>query len=328
MKPAIRVLIFFVLFILCLSQILSAAADYPSRPVTLIVPMAPGGSRDILARSFASAAEKFLGQPVVVVNKPGATGMIGLQAGAQAAPDGYTLTSTSTSDTCAIEWEIANGRKPVVTPKQFVAIASLNMSPSLIIVPYDSPWKKLADLIHDIQAKPGYYAFCSGGLYGVSHMPAEIFARALGLKLRHVPYAGGGPCINAVVGKHVDFSAQFPSSSTHLAKGNKLRILAVQGDHRLRSIPDVPTVKELGIDAQWHQWVGVSAPLKTPAPIVQKLREVAKKVVEDKSYIQVVENLGDEVHYLIGDEMMKYWEAETEKVRGIMTDLAKEPPKK
>jgi tripartite-type tricarboxylate transporter receptor subunit TctC len=112
------------------------------------------------------------------------------------------------------------------------------------------------------------------------------------------------------------------------AKGSKLRILAVQGDHRLRSIPDVPTVKELGIDAEWYQWVGVSAPLKTPAPIVQKLREVAKKVVEDKSYIQVVENLGDEVHYLIGDEMVKYWEAETEKVRRIMADLAKEPPKK
>ncbi len=316
------------IFVLGLPSLLMAAADYPARPVTLIVPVAPGGSRDILARAFASEAEKALGQPVIVVNKPGATGMIGMQAGASAAPDGYTITSTSTSDTCAIEWEIANGRKPPAQQKEFTNIVSLNMSPSLVVVPYDSPWKKLGDLANDAKAKPGHYAFCSGGLYGVSHMPAEILSKALGLKFRHVPYTGGGPCINALVGKHVDFATQFPSSSIPIAKGNKLRILAVQGDRRLKSIPDVPTVKELGIDAEWYQWVGISVPLKTPMAIVQKLREVAKKVVESKAYVSVVESVGDEVYYLIGDDMTKYWEAETAKVKKIMEDLAKEASKK
>ena len=307
---------------------LFAAADYPSKPITLIVPQSPGGSRDILARAFASAAEKFLGQPFAVVNKPGATRMIGGQAAAQAAPDGYTLAATSTSDTCALEWEAANGRKPLFSRRDFVNIVSLNMSPSLVIVPYESPWQKVTDLVSDAKAKPGHYAFCSGGLYGVSHMPAEIFTRTLGLKFRHVPYTGGGPCITAVVGKHADFATQFPSSSIQLAKGGKLRILAVQGNKRLKSIPNVPTVKELGIDAEWYQWVGISAPKNTPMPIVQKLREAAKKVVEDKSYAAVIENLGDEVYYLLGDDMTNYWESESKRVKQIMAELVKEAAKK
>ena len=328
MKRALRIVAVMMIVILCSVSAPVAAADYPSKPITLIIPVAPGGSRDILGRAFASAAEKFLGQPMMVINKPGATGMIGGQAAAQAAPDGYTLAATSTSDTCALEWEVANGRKPLFNQRDFVNIVSLNMSPSLIIVPYESPWQKVADLVSDAKARPGHYAFCSGGLYGVSHMPAEIFTRALGLKFRHVPYTGGGPCITAVVGKHADFATQFPSSSIQLAKGNKLRILAVQGNRKLRSIPNVPTVKELGIDAEWYQWVGISVPKKTPMPIVQKLREAAKKVVEDRSYATVVENLGDEVYYLIGDEMTKYWDSESERVKQIMAELVKEASKK
>ena len=125
------------------------AADYPTKPVTLINPMAPGGSHDVLGRAFASVAEKYLGQPMVVVNKPGATGMIGTLAGSQAAPDGYTLTETSANTTCAVEFEIAEGRKPPFTRKDFINIAAFNMSPTLVIVPYDSPWKTLKDMADD-----------------------------------------------------------------------------------------------------------------------------------------------------------------------------------
>ena len=136
-----------------------AAAEYPTRAITIINPYPPGGTLDIQSRAFAAVAEKLLGQPVVVVNKAGATGMIGSVAGAQAAPDGYTLTTGSTANSCAIEWEIANGRKPPVTNGDFVTIGSFTMSPTLVVVPYNSPWKTVADLINDCKAKPDHYAF-------------------------------------------------------------------------------------------------------------------------------------------------------------------------
>ena len=305
----------------------SFAADYPTKPITLINPQAPGGTLDIQARAFASVADKILGQPVVVVNKTGATGMVGGLAGAQAAPDGYTLTVGSVNIPNAIEWEIANGRKPPFTRHDFVCIGTFTMSPTLLIVPVDSPYKTLADFIADAKARPGQLAFSSGGLYGMSHLPIEIFARAAGLKFRHVPYSGGGPCVTAVVGKHVDFGAQYPPSTLPIARGNKLKVLAVIGAKRLKSIPNVPTTKELGIDAEYYGWVGIMAPLKTPKPIVDKLREVTKKVAEEKAFIDMVEQPGDEVVFLNGDELAKYLDVESAKIGKLDAELVKEGAK-
>jgi len=162
----------------------------------------------------------------------------------------------------------------------------------------------------------------------MSHLPIEIFASATGLKFRHVPYAGGGPCISAVVGKHVDFAMQYPPTSLPLVRGGKLKVLAVVGKNRIKSAPDLPSMKDFGIDAEYYGWVGIMAPKKTPQPIVDKLREVAKKVCTDKSFIDLIEKPGDEVHLLMGDEVDKYWDMESEKIGKIQTDLAKEAAKK
>jgi tripartite-type tricarboxylate transporter receptor subunit TctC len=305
----------------------SFAAEYPTKPITLINPMPPGGTLDLQARAFSSVAEKMLGQPIVVVNKPGATGMVGALAGAQATPDGYTLTVGSVNITNAVEWEIASGRKPPFTRHDFACIGSFTMSPTLLIVPADAPYKTLADFIADAKTKPGQIAFCSGGLYGMSHLPIEIFARAAGLKFRHVPYSGGGPCVSAVVGKHVDFGAQYPPSTLPIVRGNKLKVLAVIGAKRMKSIPDVPTTKELGIDAEYYGWVGIMAPLKTPKPIVDKLREVTKKVAEEKAFIDMVEQPGDEVVFLNGDDLAKYLDIESAKIGKLDAELVKEGTK-
>ncbi len=305
----------------------SYAADYPTKPITLVNPMPPGGTLDIQARAFASLADKLLGQPVVVINKPGATGMVGGLAGAQAAPDGYTLTVGSVNMPNTIEWEIANGRKPPFTRHDFACIGSFTMSPALLSVAADGPYKTLAELVADAKAKPGQIAFCSGGLYGMSHVPIEIFARAAGVKFRHVPYGGGGPCLSATVGKHVDFSAQYPPVALPLVRGNKMRVLAVIGGKRLKSAPTIPTAKELGIDAEYYGWVGLLAPVKTPKPLVDKLREVMKKVAEDKSFIDMIEQPGDEVYFLNGEELAKYQDAEAAKIAKLYTEMVKETPK-
>jgi len=301
-----------------------ATAEYPARPITLIDPYPPGGTLDIQARAFAAVAEKLLGQPMVVVNKAGAAGMIGSAEGAKAAPDGYTLTVGCTANTCTIEWEIANGRKPPVNKESFILIGSFTLSPTLLVVPYNSPWKTLADQIRDCQAKPDHYAFSSGGLYGMSHIPAEILMKAAGFKARHVPYKGGGPALSAVVGGHVDFATQFPPTSIPLYRGNKLRVLAVQSDQRLRSIPEVPTIKELGVDAEFYAWVGIMAPKGTPREIVEKLREVAAKAAKEESFIKAIENLGDEVRYMNAQELDKHWDRESETFAKLYRELIKE----
>jgi tripartite-type tricarboxylate transporter receptor subunit TctC len=301
------------------------AADFPTKAITIINPMSPGGSRDVTARAFAAAGEKLLGQPLVVVNKAGAGGMIGMVAGAQAAPDGYTLTVTSSGDTCSLLWEVANDRKPPFALTDFAPIGSWLLTSSLVVVPYNSPWKTLSDLVRDCKAKPSHYAYASGGMYGITHISAEILLKAAGIKARNVPYKGGGPSLTAVVGGHVDFSLQYPPTSIPLAQGNKLRILAILAEKRIKSIPDVPTVKEaLGVEAESYQMVGLLAPRKTPGPVLQKLRETFAKVVKDKTFVDAVTGMGEEVYTMNADELAKYLERESEKISAIMADLAKE----
>jgi tripartite-type tricarboxylate transporter receptor subunit TctC len=176
----------------------------------------------------------------------------------------------------------------------------------------------------DLRAKPNQYAFSSSGLYSATHIPAELLLSATGGKARHVPHQGGGPALIALAGGHVDFSCQFPSSSIPLVRGNKLRALAVQGNERLRSLPEVPTCKELGVDVEYYMWNGVSAPKGTPMTVVQKLRDVIKKVVEDKSFIDMVEKAGDEVRPMIGDELAKQRENEAALFAKLFKQLIKE----
>ncbi len=303
-------------------------AEYPTRPVSLISVYPPGGFFEVPGRAFAAAAEKLLGKPVVILNKPGAAGMIGTVAGAQAAPDGYTLTMGCTTISCANEWELANGRKPLATRQDFVLIGSYILSPTLISVPTNSPWKTLHDLIKDCKAKPGHYAYSSGGLYGMSHVPAELLMKAGGIQCRHVPHKGGAPALSAVVGGHVDFTTQFCPSSIPLYRGNKLRVLAVQSDRRLKSIPEIPSVKELGIDAEYQAWIGIMAPKGTPEPIVKKLREVLANAVKDKTFIDTIETAGEVVHYMNHEELAKYWDNESGKIAKIWAQLRKEPASK
>jgi tripartite-type tricarboxylate transporter receptor subunit TctC len=324
MKRAFMVVVVGTIFTLCIAGSLCLAADYPTKPITLIVPVSPGGSHDIIGRMFGTVAEKYLGQPIVFINRPGASTMLGTLESIKAAPDGYTLAEPSEATTAVIEWEIANGRKPPFTRHEFIPIGSWTQSPTLVVVPYNSPWKNLGDLVTDCKAKPDKYAFCSGGLYAATHLPVILFMRANGITARHVPYQGGGPCLGSLVGGHVDFAMQFPSTCIPLARGKKLRIFAVSSEKRLRSLPDVPTCKELGVDVVFHMWLGLAVPLKTPQPIVDKLRDVFKKVMEDKAFIKLVEDAGSEVEPLFGDDLAKYWDKDSEMHAKIFQQIVKE----
>lgn len=310
--------------VLCIANSALGAAEFPTKPITAIVTVSPGGSNDIQTRAFASVAEKILKQPVVVINKSGASGMLGLLQGAEAAPDGYTLTTSSMSEMCLLEWEKANNRKTDVALSDFVSIGAFTVAPLVIAVPANSPWKTIEDLIRDAKANPGKYAYASGGLYRIAHINTELFAKALGLKFRHVPYSGGGQAVTAVVGGHEDFASMTPSSSVALMKGGKLRPLAIHGDARSKFLPEIPTLAEKGIDAYVPQIVGLGVPKKTPSPIVEKLRAVVKQVTEDKSFVGVIEGQGDEVRHVDGETFAKISERDSQKVAKLFKELLAE----
>ena len=327
MTKPLRIIVTSAILVLALT-FPSVAADYPTKAITIINPNAPGGQFDVLGRAFAVSAEKLSGKPVVVVNKPGAGNLVGALAGAQAAPDGHTLTMIATGLTNGIEWERANGRTPPVTQNDFTCVGTVVVNFPIVLVPYDSPWKTLTDMINDCKAKPNFYAFSSGGLYGGSHMPAEVLLKAARITARHVPYQGGGPSLVALVGKHVDFATNFLPACISLIKGNKLRALAIQADARLKVLPDVPTVKELGIDASYFNWIGFGIPRKTPKDISERVEEMMVKVTKDKAFVDTVETTGDDVTFMTGEKLSKLWESEADRIGKLMTDLAKEAAKK
>lgn len=322
MKNILRMIGMILVSILGIAVGFTTAADYPSKPITAIAPASPGGGTDTTGRAFAAVAEKFLGQPVMVVNRPASAGIIGTIEIANAEPDGYTIGIIGSARTATMAEAIASGKKPPFTRDQFIPIASYTLESGVIIVPYNSPWKTLADLVKDCKAKPDHYAFASGGMYTTGHLFAELFCDAAGIKARHVPYKGGGEVLPAVVGGHVDFASQFASTCTSLQEGKKLRMLAVQSHNRLKFASEVPTCEELGVvGAELSQFIGIMVPKKTPIPIVEKLKEVARKVSEDKRTIQILEDTGAEIYYMDSDQLTKYWANEEETFTKIYKKL-------
>lgn len=323
MKKRPSILAMTVVFVLSMANA-SLSAEYPTKAITLINPWSAGGSTDAMGRAWASAAGRILGKPVVVLNKTGGGGMVGGLAATQAPPDGYTLFLDASAIRGSIAWEVVNGRKPPLTGEDLIPIGSYVFDPAVVVVPSNSPWKTLKDMIAECKAKPGQYAFCSGGLYGGSHLPAELLMMAAGLKARHVPFEGGNPCLLALVGEHFAFSTQWPPTSIPLIRGGKLRALAVMGKNRLKPLPDVPTTKELGIDAEWHQWVGLTVSKQTPMAIVEKLRKIAKQVAEDESYIKIQLDMGGEVNYMNSDELAEYINQESKMLLKLLKKLLEE----
>ncbi|HWD37173.1 MAG TPA: tripartite tricarboxylate transporter substrate binding protein, partial [Casimicrobiaceae bacterium] len=219
-----------------------ADEPYPSRPITLVVPFPPGGVADIVGRPFADALSRELKTPVVIENKPGAGGGIGMGLVAKAKPDGYTLLLALSSISILPEADKVLGRASLYRLDQFMPIARLTADPTVLAVRADSPWKTLDEFIADARKRPGAITYGSSGNYGTMHMPMEMFAHTANLKLLHVPFTGGGPAVVALLGGQVDALSTGPSTVLQHVKAGKVRVLASWGDHRLASLPDVRTL--------------------------------------------------------------------------------------
>jgi tripartite-type tricarboxylate transporter receptor subunit TctC len=300
------------------------AADYPTKPITILVQLPPGGTLDLNARAFAPVAEKYLGKPVVVVNKTGAAGAIGSFALAQANPDGYTLGTGWSAMTQLIIGEKLAGRKPSFNIDDYAVLGQLWNSPATFLVKYDSPWQTIQQVIEDVKAHPNTYAFSSGGIYSGSHLPMEIVMHEVGLKLRHVPFQGGGPAITALIGGHVHFSTQYPGTSLPRMEAKQLRCLAQTAEKRVKYFENIPTFKELGYpNALYSSWIGLLAPKGTPEPILAKLRTVVKQVASDPAFIEVIEKSGDQVSYADAEMTLANWKEEDTRMYKLLERLEK-----
>ncbi len=287
---------------------------YPSRPITMVIAFPPGGVADITARPTALTMEKMLKHRVIIENRPGAAGATGNAYVANAKPDGYTVLMALSSVSVIPEAERLHGRKPPYELAQFAPIALISADPVVLVVRDEAPWKNVSEFISDARQRPGKITYSSSGIYGALHMPFTLLEHATGITLWHVPYNGGGPAIQALLGSQVDVTVGGPATMIGQIKGKRLRPLASFGNKRLASLPDVPTLKELGIDAEYFIWAGLLAPRATPPALQQTLRNAVRQTVEDPEFRAAMAKVETPISYLDAPEFQKFWDADAAKL--------------
>lgn len=268
-----------------------SAQSFPAKPIKLVVPFAPGGSTDLVARMLAERMGPLLGQSVTVDNRGGAGGTLGADLVAKATPDGYTLLMGTVSTHGASP---AIYRKIPYDPvKDFQPITNVMSVPSVFVVNPKMPAKSMRDFIAMAKAAPGRHTFASPGIGSLGHANVENFAHLAGIQLLHVPYKGAGPALNDALAGQVDaLTDNLPSALPHIQAG-RLRALALLSPQRSSLLPDVPTYRELGFEELSEGgWFGLMAPAGTPPAVVARLREAAHRAMEDASFKAQAEKIG------------------------------------
>jgi tripartite-type tricarboxylate transporter receptor subunit TctC len=312
-----KCLVYFIFLMVSISgSQFAQAQEYPTKPVTLVIPFGAGGSHDLTARAVTSVAADYLGQPMLVQPKPGGGGAIAAEFVAKAAPDGYTLLFGGSGPNTTLP--AIEGRSK--GPDDFVAVCRVNYSPAVIIARADAPYKTFKEMLAWAKANPGKLVFGNTGPWGAGDLSWKMIIKETGIDTKNVPHDGGGPALVALLGGHVDVSGLFSAQTLPHIQAGKLRPLAVTDNQRDPAMKDVPTCKEAGVNVLYLMWRGVLAPKGTPRALVDKLAAAFKKMTEDKSVVPMINKLGDEIDYLGPDEFAKAWreEYETQKELGKM----------
>ncbi|OAD17410.1 Bug family tripartite tricarboxylate transporter substrate binding protein [Achromobacter insolitus] len=255
-----------------------AATDYPSKPLRVVIPYPPGGPTDIVGRIVSATLSDKLGQSVVIENRPGASGMIGADMVAKAAPDGYTLLINVSGQLINPALYTNMSHDPLT---DFSGITNLASTPIQLIVSANSPVRSVADLIALVRSQPGRHNFASSSNGTPGHLAGEAFKAAAKLDVTHVPYKGSAPALTDVVGGQVTYMLDSMPSSIALVKGGKLRALAVTAPQRVAALPDVPTFAELGYPTvNLSTWYGMWVPAKTPPDLIARLYRTVSGILE------------------------------------------------
>ncbi len=293
------------------------ASDYPAKPVTLIIPYPAGGSTDVTGRVLATAVKRNLGQTVVVENKGGGGGTVGPNLVISKPPDGYTI-GIMASTTVTISWHMGKMNfNPIDDVKHIMRYTGYLYG---FVVRADAPWKTFSDYVKYAKENPGKVTYGTTGVGSGPHLAMEMIAFATGMKLTHVPYKGGAECNSALLGGHVD-SVSDSTSWAPLVDAEKFRLLTIYTGSRSTRYPDVPTLKELGIDIIFPSPLEIMGPKALPQSIVQKVHDAFKKSLDDPEYQAVLKKYDMQTTYLNSEDCEKAARAESEKLKEIVQKL-------
>ncbi len=310
------------LFVLCLAftfSPLKAQTDYPSKPIRIIVPVAPGGNQEITIRAVAEEMAKGLGQPMLIEARPSSSGLVGSQAVARSAPDGYTLLSVSNTFVRAAVMVATPGYDPI---KDFVGVTQVSSTPLVLVVSPSLPARSIKELVALAREKPGQLSYATAGVGSTGHVASELFNRAAGIRMLHVPYKGNAQALVDVLGGQVPVMFDQVSTSVSHVRAGKLRALGVTTRTRSPLFPDVPTIDEAGLAGfEDFTWNGLMAPAGTPRAIVERLRaEAARAVAVPELRARFLER-GIE---LVGSASADEWGAYVRAEHAAFAKLAKE----
>jgi len=293
------------------------AQPYPSKPVRLIIPFPPGGSNDVVGRVIATQLSERLGQTVLVDNRGGAGGTIGINAAAKSAADGYTVLLISVG----YPLSIALGWMPPESLQWFVPVASLGTGPSLLVVPAALPVKSLQELVALARSKPGALNAASAGAGSFQHLATELFRMQAGIDIVIVQYKGGGPALTDVIAGQVQMNVGSVVQNLPHVRSGRLRALGIGGAARISVLPDVPTFAEAGVQgAEANNWWGIVAPAGTPAPVLNRLRQEIAAILDAADTRKRFELEGAEVLRMSPARFGELIDAETAKWTRVVKD--------
>jgi tripartite-type tricarboxylate transporter receptor subunit TctC len=297
---------------LVLASPASRAQSYPSRTITLIIPFAAGGSNDVVGRAIGKKLTEAWGQPVVIENRAGAGGLIGTEAVAKAAPDGYTLLLVSPTFTIG---PAVRKNLPFDIVRDFTPVAFIGRSPLLVAASSNVPAQSARELFALARSEPGQITYASAGIGSINQISTELIARSAGVKLMHVPYKGGAPAVNDLAGGHVDIFVSSLPQVLPLARSGQVKAFAVTGNKRTALLPDVPTLGESGVSGAelLGTWWGIAGPAGLPAEIVNALNAEIGKMLTSPELIAFLTNEGAEAETMTPKQFADMMRLETER---------------
>ena len=293
------------------------------QPVSLIVPLAPGGIADITARPLAIPLARELGRPVIVDNKIGAGGAVGISYVGRQKPDGNTLLMALSSIVVIPEADRVAGRTPSYDLEKFAPIALITADPTVLVVRADSPLRTIDDLIKAAKARPGAISFSSSGLYGTTHICQAMLWQAAGIEMLHVPYNGGGPSMTALLGGQVEVTAQAPGTIAPHLKADTVRVLGSWGVERLKMLPEIKTFREQGLDVEFYIWSALFAPAGIAPAKLEQLRSAARKSVQDPGFQSAMATMNTPIRFMEGDEFARFLEKDRKRMAAVVKAMGK-----
>jgi tripartite-type tricarboxylate transporter receptor subunit TctC len=293
---------------------INAIAAFPDKSIKFLVPWPPGGATDQVARILAIPLTKELGVSVFVENKGGAGGNIGTQAFVQDKPDGYSILMATSSTNAAGPHLFAN--QGFDAAKDFTPVVLVCTIPNIMVVPESSSWNSMKDLIADAKQNPGKFTYGSAGIGASQHLAGAQFKTVTGLDIRHVPYKGSGPAALDLMAGHIDM--MLDTGSLNNIKAGKLKALGIAADKRIPELPNVPTMKEVGVPMVANAWYGVMLPAGAPKDITEKLNAAFNKVLKDPEVRKTLQGIGAQIDGGSVVDFTKFAQSEIKRYEGIV----------